>query len=150
MHHSDQERSNPEDPEIDLSDSDQEISDTGRSASQYGSSEGPGSEASDWYEARQLYDETRKPCFQSGQLLVNLDQKSYELQKLQTSNIGMLQLATVRDARYRKSCAGRVIFCLLLEPGTEEGTFRRIGLVEVPDLPGFALRPWEMREVTIV
>lgn len=62
----------------------------------------------------------------------------------------MLQLATVRDARYRKSCAGRVIFCLLLEPGAEEGTFRRIGLVEVPDLPAFALRPWEMREVTIV
>ena len=62
----------------------------------------------------------------------------------------MLHLATVRDARNRKSCAGRVIFCPLLEPGTEEGTFRRIGLVEVPDLLGFALRPWEMREVTVV
>jgi hypothetical protein len=57
----------------------------------------------------------------------------------------MLQIATVQDSNGK----GSAIFCLLLEP-SDGGTFRRIGLVEAPELPGFTLKPWEMREVIII
>lgn len=58
----------------------------------------------------------------------------------------MLQIATVQESNGKSSA----IFCLLLEPTNGEGTFRRIGLVEVPDLPGFALKSWETREAIII
>jgi hypothetical protein len=88
----------------------------------------------------------RKFRFLNGQLILNLDQKSDILEISRRSGIGMLQIGTLQDSNGK----GSAIFCLLLEPSVEEGMFRRIGLVEVPDLPGFALRPWDMRDVLIV
>jgi hypothetical protein len=84
--------------------------------------------------------------FWNGQLIVNLDQESDILETSQRSGIGMLQIATVQDSNGK----GSAIFCQLLKPTDEGGTFRRIGLIEVPDLPGFALKPWEMRDVMII
>jgi hypothetical protein len=88
----------------------------------------------------------RRSRFGSGQLIVNLDQDSEVLETSRRSGIGMLQIATVQDSNGK----GSAIFCLLLEPSDEGETFRRIGLVEVPDPPGFALKPWETREVIII
>jgi hypothetical protein len=88
----------------------------------------------------------RKSRFGNGQLIVNLDQEPDILETSQGSGIGMLQIATVQDSNGK----GSAIFCLLLEPTDEGETFRRIGLVEVPDLPAFVLRPWEMKDVMII
>jgi hypothetical protein len=88
----------------------------------------------------------RRSRFGSGQLIVNLDQESDIFETSRGSGIGMLQIATVQDS----NGLGSTIFCLLLERSVEGGSFRRIGLVEVPDLPGFVLKPWEMRHVTII
>lgn len=81
------------------------------------------------------------------QLQVNLDLQSKILETSEVGQLGMVQIATVRhewDPERRK------INCLLLGPGSREGTHRRIGLVEIPDVQGFNLTPWEMREVLIV
>jgi hypothetical protein len=91
------------------------------------------------------WESVRRSRFGSGQLIVNLDQESDVLEASRGSCIGMLQIATVQDGNGK----GSAIFCLLLEP-SDGGTFRRIGLVEAPDLPGFTLKPWEMREVIII
>jgi hypothetical protein len=42
------------------------------------------------------------------------------------------------------------ILCPLLEPDRIEGTFKRVGIVEVPILSGFAVKEWEIRTVMIV
>ncbi|KAF8854766.1 hypothetical protein BDZ45DRAFT_28124 [Acephala macrosclerotiorum] len=74
-----------------------------------------------------------------------------DLPTLQSRNIELVQIATVREeTMIQESYTGCVTLCLLLEPGNEEGTFRRIRLAEVPDLPDFALKPWELREVMII
>jgi hypothetical protein len=82
-----------------------------------------------------------------GQLLVNLDQQSDILQKSKRVQLGMVQICTVSVPW---SPTNSLAYCLLLEPGKRAGTYRRIGLVEVPDLPEFSLKPWEMREVMIL
>jgi hypothetical protein len=86
-----------------------------------------------------------KPSFEKGQLLVNLDQESEILRTPEASKLGLLQIATGDFDTINVP----IIFCLLLEPGTQEGTFRRIGMVQVPNIKGFTLRPWEIRSVSI-
>lgn len=86
-----------------------------------------------------------KPKFEKGQLLVNLDQVSEILRTTEASKLGLLQIATGHFEYPNVS----IIFCLLLEPGTQEGTFRSIGMVQVPNIEGFTLRPWEIRSVSI-
>jgi hypothetical protein len=82
-----------------------------------------------------------------GQLLVNLDEQCDILQESKRKRLGMVQICTTSIAW---SPTNSLAYCLLLEPGKRKGTYRRIGLVEVPDLPEFLLKPWEMREVMIV
>jgi hypothetical protein len=93
------------------------------------------------------YEHYRKlrPNFEKGQLIVDLDQESEILRTPETGKLGLLQIATGYFERTNIS----IIFCLLLEPGTQEGTFRRIGMVQVPNIKGFTLRPWEIRSVSI-
>ena len=60
----------------------------------------------------------------------------------------MLQIAAIEN-ELRNGYSSAVL-CLILLPAFMEGTFKRVGIVEVPVLPRFASKEWEMRTVFIV
>jgi hypothetical protein len=90
----------------------------------------------------------RASNYNSGQSLVNLDQDLDILRTDRASNLGMLQIAKIEEelgSRYSLA-----ILRPLLEPDRIEGTFKRVGIVEVPILSGFAVKKGEIRTVMIV
>jgi hypothetical protein len=99
----------------------------------YEESESSSNESNDSEELR-----LKESSLRRGELLVNLDQQRDILQKDERKQLGMIQILTTLPSRRQ---VGRIIYCLLLEPGKRKGTYRRIGLVEVPDLPEFLLKP---------
>ncbi|KAF7876630.1 hypothetical protein EAF04_001715 [Stromatinia cepivora] len=76
------------------------------------------------------------------------------LQKLSTlqrtsSGLTMVQIGSIPGLfDIDKQCFS--VICLVVEPGTEEGTFRRVGLAQVPNSQKFSSVPWEMRTIVLV
>ncbi|KAF7874455.1 uncharacterized protein EAF02_008432 [Botrytis sinoallii] len=74
-----------------------------------------------------------------------------------SNNLIILRIASISKSTVR-SC-GRMYqmkpdigstMCLLVHPGTEEGTFKRVGLAQISDLKYCSSLPWEMRTIVLV
>ncbi|TGO69844.1 hypothetical protein BOTNAR_0006g00310 [Botryotinia narcissicola] len=72
----------------------------------------------------------------------------------------IVQIASSRDLSYARGAdyypntqaaahSGSTM-CLLVQPGTEEGTFRRVGLVQITDVEYGESLPWEMRTIVLI
>lgn len=78
-----------------------------------------------------------KENLQNGRLLINLDETpTTAFQIAQTDNRCLVQIAEVKD----QDTTSSAIFCPLVESLGEEGLYRLMGVVEVPDVEAWATK----------
>ncbi|TGO18752.1 hypothetical protein BTUL_0008g00550 [Botrytis tulipae] len=84
------------------------------------------------------------------------------IQKLSTIQRDSTYLTMVQISSFREPAYARYLpyieadshdgstMCLLVQPGTEEGTFKRVGLAQISNLKYCDSLPWEMRTVVLI